>query len=482
MTLHLDPLKGMGVKRGIRFLSTALTGLVISVLSVIFYSPFLQANDKSNIVGLGMGRTFTVTSRGVDALGINPANLAMKEEPGFVLALFPVGISLGTDFLDYGLYRRFFTGVSTDSGRIGYHLTEADKEEILSGFSSGRGTMQGGADLKLFGISFRISKVGSFGIAVTERINAEGVLAKDYVRFLFYGNPIGETFRFNNTAIRAWWLRDYSLSFAQSVENAFGMERIAFGVAVKHVHGFGYFAAEQGSSFFTTSSQNIVTGHSEFISRRAGADFFTTKEGASFTPFPAPSGKGWGFDLGLNARVNSFLSVGASITDLGSLRWTHNAAVRKGNGDFIIDDPFSRSQRDSLEQVLQGVEERVTGFETMLPGAVHLGVGIQLPGGESEEQFSPILFALDYTQGLNDMPGNSRRPRFSGGVEVRPFGWLPIRSGVSVGGSLGKIWAFGFGVRLGVLELDFATEDLLSLLRPNSARRLSAGVGMRLSF
>ncbi len=472
----------MAVKRGIRFLSTAPRGLVISVLCVIFYSPFLLANDRSNTIGLGMGRTFTVTSCGVDALGINPANLAMKKTYGLVLALFPVGVTLGTDFIDYGLYRRVFTGVSTDSGRIGYHLTQADKEEILSGFSSGWGTMRGDADAKLFGVAFRISRVGSFGIAVTERVNAEGVLARDYVRFLFYGNPIGETFRFSNTAIRAWWLRDYSLSFAQSVEKAFGMERLAFGVAVKHVHGFGYFAAEQGNSFFTTSSQNIVTGHSEFISRRAGADFFTAEEGASFTPFPAPSGKGWGFDLGLNARVNTFLSIGASITDLGSLRWTHHAAVRKGNGDFIIDDPFSRSQRDSLEQVLEGVEERVTGFETTLPTAVHLGVGIQLPSAESENQFSPILFALDYNQGLNDMPGNSRRPRFSAGVEVHPFGWLPIRSGVSVGGSLGKIWAVGFGVRLGLLEVDFATEDLFSLLQPNSARRLSAGVGMRLSF
>lgn len=442
----------------------------------------LRAADRSNVVGLGMGRTFTATSRGTDAIGINPANLAMPEEGGFNLSLPSLGLRLGTDFLDYGIYRRFFTGVYTDTGRVGYYLTDKDKEVILSGFSSNLGTVNVDANAKLFGISFRLSRIGAFGLSVTERIGAKGILAKGYVRFLLYGNLVGETFTFSNTAIRGWWLRDYSLSYAQSLKNAFGMDRLAFGVGVKLVHGFGYFDAEQKNTFFSTSSQNIVSGRSEYVSHRSGADFFTMKEGASFTPFPSPSGKGWGFDIGLNARVSDHLSIGASITDVGSLQWTHNARVRRGAGKFTIDDPFSKSQRDSLQELLEGVEQKVSAFETALPTAIHFGISFQLTRPESEDRFSPILLALEYTQGLNDMPGNSRRPRYSVGVEIRPLGWLPIRSGFSMGGSERMSLAFGLGLRIGPLGLDFATEDVLGLVDPNTASRISAGMAMRWNF
>ena len=108
---------------------------------------FAQAGDRSNIVGLGMGRTSTVTSRGVDALGINPANLAVMESKSFTLSFLPVGARVGTDFLDYGTYRRYLTGVSTDSGRVGYFLTDRDKEQILSGFSTDMGTINGDVDI-----------------------------------------------------------------------------------------------------------------------------------------------------------------------------------------------------------------------------------------------------------------------------------------------------------------------------------------------
>jgi hypothetical protein len=59
---------------------------------------------------------------------------------------------------------------------------------------------------------------------------------------------------------------------------------------------------------------------------------------------------------------------------------------------------------------------------------------------------------------------------------------LPLRSGVSVGGADQKSWAFGLGLHLGPVALDAATEDILSLLQPDQASKVSAGIGLRLSF
>jgi hypothetical protein len=462
--------------------SARLVWVSISVVALGFPSQPAQAGDRSNIAGLGMARASTVISRGVDAIGINPASLAVPDNSSFSVTLLPFGVRLGTDFLNYGLYRRYLTGVSTDSGTVGYYLTDEDKDEILSGFSSGSGTINGEMDLKLIGVSFYSPGFGGLGLGISERVGAKGVLSKDYLRFLFYGNSVGEPFTFNSTEVRGWWLREYSVSYARSVENAFGLNHLACGVAVKYVSGFGYFDLEQVNTSFVTSNQAVVTGHAEYLSHRAGADFFSSEEGSSFTMFPSPAGTGWGFDVGLHAIVNSYLALGLSVTDMGSVRWTHNARERQANGDFVIDDVFSKSQDDSLKDLVEGTDRKVSGFTTGLPTAAHIGGALQLGSPEFAQSFPNLLVAFEYCQGFNNMPGNSTKPRFSLGVEFKPLSWLPLRSGLSVGGADQRSWAFGFGFRFGSFAINAATEDVLSLCQPDQASKVSAGIGMGLSF
>jgi len=457
-----------------------LASVSLSCLAVL--TLHAQGGDRSNIAGLGMARTSTVTSRGVDAIGINPANLAIPESPGFSLTALPFGVRLGTDFLNYGLYRQYLTGVSTDSGTVGYYLADQDKEKILSGFSSGVGRINGDMDMKLVSVSFYGSGVGGLGLGISERIGAKGVLSRDYLRFLFYGNSPGQAFDFTKTEVRAWWLREYSISYARSFENAFGLNVLALGVAVKYVAGFGYFDLEQVNTSFTTSNQDVVTGHAEYLSHRAGTDLFSSGAGSSFTPFPSPGGTGWGFDFGIHAKVSSFLSFGLSVTDIGSLQWTHNARERRANGDFTIDDVFSKAQQDSLDNLVKGTDQKVSGFGTQLPTAAHVGFALQLGQSEFAQSLPNVLVAFDYSQGFNEMPGNSTKPRFSVGMELRLLSWLPLRSGISVGGADQRSWAFGLGWHFGPFALDAATEDILSFLQPNQASRVSAGIGMRLSF
>jgi hypothetical protein len=457
-----------------------IVGVLVSAVAV--FTLHAQSGDRSNIVGLGMARTSTVTSRGVDAIGINPANLAIPGSPTLSLTALPFGLRLGADFLNYGLYRQYLTGVSTDSGTVGYYLTDRDKEKILSGFSSGVGTASGDMGLKLVSVSLYGSGFGGLGFGITERVGGKGVLSEDYLRFLFYGNSPGQTLNFGDTKVRAWWLRDYSLSYAQSFDSAFGFDLLAVGVAAKYVTGFGYFDLEQTNTSFTTSYQNVVTGHAQYLSRRAGTDFLSSGKESSFEVFPAPAGTGWGVDFGVNVKVSNYLSFGVSVTDIGSLQWTHNARERRASGDFTIDDAFSEAQQDSLENIVKGTDQKINGFETQLPTAAHIGVALRLGQPGFAESLPNALVEFDYNQGFNEMPGNSTTPRFSVGMELRLLTWLPLRSGVSLGGADQKSWAFGFGLHLGPLALDTATEDILSLLRPDEASRVSVGVGMRLSF
>lgn len=59
---------------------------------------------------------------------------------------------------------------------------------------------------------------------------------------------------------------------------------------------------------------------------------------------------------------------------------------------------------------------------------------------------------FDYNQGFDDTPGSIAKPRFSIGVEYSPLAWLPLRSGVSSGGTDRVNIAFGVGVIVGGFE------------------------------
>jgi len=102
-----------------------------------------HAGDQTNIRGLGMARATTASSRGLDAVGVNPANLALSDEANVEFSLVPVGIGLGSDFMTYALYNKFFTGVETPTGRMSKNLSDADKQEILDAFPGGSGGSPG---------------------------------------------------------------------------------------------------------------------------------------------------------------------------------------------------------------------------------------------------------------------------------------------------------------------------------------------------
>ncbi|HTO94863.1 MAG TPA: hypothetical protein VMM80_10805, partial [Bacteroidota bacterium] len=97
------------------------TGLRLTIL-LLCAAAAARAGDGTNIRGLGMARATTASSRGLDAVGINPANLALPDDAGVEFSLVPVGVGLGSDFLTYGLYNKFFTGVETPTGRVARNL------------------------------------------------------------------------------------------------------------------------------------------------------------------------------------------------------------------------------------------------------------------------------------------------------------------------------------------------------------------------
>jgi hypothetical protein len=427
-----------------------------------------------------MARTFVATSRGFDAAGINPANLAADDEGTLALSVLPLGLHVGSDFLNYDIYTTYFTGVQTDSGRVARHLSESDKQRILDGIGRDLATTTVGAEAGLLGLSLHLEGIGGLAFTVREQQSGYAAVPKDYAEFLLNGNPPATTFDFRGTDMKASWTREYALSLGLQLPSPSFLISLSFGAAAKLVHGFGYYETKRFDATLNTAENGALTGRVDFLSRSAGVDPYENHGFNGLKLFSAPAGRGFALDLGVAGAVNAAMSFGIAVTDIGKLRWTRNARETYADTTLVIDDPFVVEQGNAVDEALKGRKRDIASFRTALPTTLRMGVALavnRLPGCD---EMRDLLVGLDYNQGLYETPGSTKTPRVSLGVEYVLAPWLPLRSGVSFGGTDHLNVAFGLGVHLGMFELDLASENITWLFTPKSFSHGSAALGMQL--
>ena len=444
--------------------------------------PLLRGGERSNIRGMGMARTFVESSRGLDAVGINPANFGVNDSSTFSFTFLPLGGHVGSDFLSYALYTKYFTGVETDSGRVGRYLTEADKKVITNSFSDPMGRTTADVEVTLLGIAYHIKNLGGGAFTVSDHVGAFADIPRDYVEFILNGNPVGSSYQFNGTKLQASWIREYALSFGGSIRVKF-LKSLALGAAAKLIHGFGYYEVQRFNTSLSTDQQATLTGSVDFLSRQAGSDPAQARFLSAYQLFPRVAGKGPGFDLGAHGEVNEFLSYGVSVTDIGSIRWTKGTEEKSADTTIVVDDPLNEAQRSMVEDVVKGKSRSAGSFTTSLPTTLRLGFALDVKR-MPEMNFFPgqLLLELDYNQALMETPFSTTTPRVSFGAEYKPMSWLPLRTGVSFGGTDRVNVALGFGVQLAMFEFEFASENVTWLFAPQSFSHGSLAGGMRLSF
>jgi hypothetical protein len=462
----------------------------LSVLTIVLFSVVLHtalAGDRSNIRGVGMGRTINAVSRGVDALSINPANIAIPDKGKFNLNLAPTGVRVSTELFTYELYKEYFTGVDSVGKRWAKRLERADIDKILSQMPELPKTRVE-AEMMLGGASFQHPLVGGIGFAIIEHAGAVMTLSKDFFRMADFGlEPAGSVYIFDGTEASAWWYCEYNLSYGRKlpVEIKF-LKDLYAGIGLKFIRGYGISQPiSQKSSFGNypdpaNPTQYTLRGNIDFLTAHAGVDFFNENSDASFTPFPDPVGKGTGFDIGLSGELINGVRVAVSVTDIGKITWNKNVIESYGGGSINTTGDWSNPE-DTLKSIVRGKTRPGEAFDTYLPTALRLGFvteASEIPA----LKFLPgkLILAFDYLQGFNKSLGNTTKPRFSLGTEYRVFPVLPLRTGLAFGGGDKMRWAFGFGLDLHYFSLDFATDNFGMFFIPNSFQTVSFSMGMKI--
>ncbi len=470
--------------------------MIVLALGVVITNTSNAGNDRVSGRTIGMARTFTASSRGLDALGLNPANLALDDRGSTVTFEFvPFGFRAGSDFVNYQIYQDYFTGEDSlgangqpaigpngKTVRVGKNLSQSDKDAILGLFPGGIAHTQFNFDVTEFGFTVQSATIGGIGFSVSERLGINLDIPEGYVKMLLEGFPeTGATYTLDNTSVTASWLREFNLSYARVLPFELKWAKnISVGIGIKYIQGFGYF----GTDHYRGNIQTVVTQDGTALASIPISGNFDFLQYQSHIPdsnfvnnIMKPAGKGFGFDFGVSAEVFQAFRVGVSMTDIGKVTWDQNTKAIVGNGHFEVSD---FGQQDSIKNAFKGDTHDTTSFTSSLPTALHIGASLQLDKSAFVSSFpGQLLLAVDMHFGFNDEPGNSKSPRFAVGAEYRPVNAIPIRTGISLGGRERFQWSLGLGINTPVWDLDFATESIALLTNPNSFRNGSFTLGMR---
>ncbi len=441
---------------------------------------------------MALGNTSNAISRGVFSIGINPANLLNTDETinfSTVLPYPSLSVKAGTNFISINDFNYYFGGVNGQS-KV---LSQTDVQNLSNIFSGG-GLISENISFNLFSIGVKASQsIGAFGLSVNDVIASNVTLPAALSQLAFQGNPPGSTYNFNDAKASAWWLRDYSFTYAREIpeipQTVFS--KIAAGITFKMVQGFAYIGTQQVNSSFSTDSVNQLTVNANNAFLSAFSDNFHVrysyninepKQNAQMSPFPTPAGTGLGIDFGLSASIGDTWNFAASITDIGNITWNKNTAITVSNGQYTLTDLADSSQRNSLKRKFEGTSDSTGSFSTNLPTALRLGASYKFNFGEHSWP-GTLLLDLDINKGFNDMPGNSQKTSVSLGAEWKPMDWIPyIRTGVGFGGLFGFHWGVGLGIDAGVLEFNLSTLDMQTLIAPNTGKYLSVALNSRWKF
>ncbi len=467
---------------------------IIILLAIVFSSRVFPQFGSSGTVdarSTGLAKTYNSTSMGIYSIGINPANLSSMDEGSVefstIIPLPLISFHSGTDFLSMNQLNYYFGGVDGKS-RV---LTESDKQNFNDLFSDG-GSVFANFSTSLFSFAMKPSiEAGTFSLSIIDFAGGNFTIPHAIVDLGLNGNQPGKKYDFNDEKFKSWWIRNYGILYSREfqLESESWLKNISAGVSFKLVHGYYYAGIEKVNTNLETGTHNEIQGNADMIGYSAFSDGFGVKYGfdslqhqSQFGFFMPPAGNGFGFDLGLSFLLENNLNVSLALTDIGSISWTKNTAKFFATGTILIDDLTNQEQLDSLKDKFIGDAERIESFSTGLPTVFRFGLGYKL---NEKDNFLPgtLLLGLDYNQGFNDLPGNSKTPRVSFGFEWKPGDWIPyFRSGVSLGGSDEFAWAVGLGMYTGVIEFNFATSYFQTIVAPNSAKQISVAFGSRWKF
>ena len=384
----------------------AMIGLAALILLLLLPAP-VQA--QGSIRAWGMGGALTASSRGLDAVEFNPANLALTQ--GTNVGLAGVALDVNNNALSLDRYNEI----------TGSYLNESDKQRLLddipeSGF-------QLDADVRASAMG---AQIGDFAVSFGAWGAGSGNLDRDYFELVLFGNELDETIDFSNTHGEGYALATAAVSYGRKVYGGDTWSLFG-GMNVRYFQGIYEMHVEEAYGSVTTTFDEIV-----------GEAYVST--------ISAQGGTGAGCDLGLAVQFPGSWTFGLALDNAYTrINWDTDVETQR----FWVDASDINLANDDLESAIADADTTLTGeaYSTSLPRTMRLGAANRL---------GSFNVAADYVQGFETRGTSSTTPQVNMGAEWDLCSYFMPRMGMSFGGAQGRSLAGGLGLGLGPWKVDLA--------------------------
>lgn len=434
----------------------------------------------------GAGRTYAITSHGLSAVGLNPAQLEPEGDHRFEVRVLPLstfGVDAGASFRDAG-------SISTVFGIKPSNITDSDRHTITNLFLNEK--LSGRADIEVLGVMYDTRSIGTFAFTWTTHVGLRTDIPEAFLQFFVHAESqlLQYDGSFSNFDLQGMWYNEYALSYARNLFDRASttddfLRSIKVGGALKFISGIAYLGLDPNNSFSYHAKSFGDSIAVNYIFRSAyGSDFDPNKVPTHFTLGFLTSnsaGSGYGFDLGISADLISddsgshILTAAASLTDLGQIIWTTNATTR--TADHLtkivrVTGGTVQGLNDSL-RILGGTLRHVTSFPTALPTMLRLAAGLDLNKLGMQIGGFETKAAAEYDAGLSSVVGSLNHPRLGFGLALEaPSSTASLRlAGGYFFQSGSSDLTFGIGTTLfSTIALDLASAHVTDLFKSGAAR------------
>lgn len=391
----------------------------------------------------GMGRTYVVSAKGLDAVGLNPARLYDKYSKQFEVRLFPLasyGIDAGPSFRDPDAIDNIF-GILSDS------VSDQDRKDAIFALEDQK--LSGRSDLSVLGASYATENIGTFAFTWSTHAAVRTDIPDDFLDFLYRAEAIvAQTGGYySDLDVQALWYNDFAISYGNRIledqnDSVGFFQFLDVGASAKLIGGVGSYQLLPGNYFQVYEPFGGTPVKVNYTILSSYSDDFDPQNVPNRISFafltPSNAGNGFGFDLGAYAGFiptkfkKPALLVGASVTDIGSITWTNHAQVRAVYNDsqFFAFQGTVKDLNDSLK-VFEGDLHDTSSFVTALPTVFRFGSTLDVGAmGKRWFGFYPTL-AMEYSVGLSETVGSFMNNRLGIGLGMnKPLGNHEVRFGV----------------------------------------------------
>jgi hypothetical protein len=364
-----------------------------------------------NAGSIAMAGSYTAVAKGYNAVGFNPANLALTEYKTSSFQLFGFGTLLKNNAFTLGDYNNY----------NGTHLSDSDKRDILNKIPSEGLEFRGNSSASALSFS-----AGPLALSTSVEASGSGNISKDVVELALFGNKIDETVSLSDADAEGIVHADVNIAYGRKVSE-FEWGELTAGATFRYIRGLAYFEVTEARGTATTATSGI-NGDGRVVVRSA------------------LGGSGYGIDLGLAAKyLNDWTFSVAARNIVSQITW--NSETQENEYYYEIISLTAESADEDSTVVSDEIERPIGSFKTSLAPQLNFGAA---------HAIGNFLIASDLKFGLADKAGATTTPELSIGGEYQGVEFLPLRAGLAFGGLHGFSLGLGGGLALGAFSLDLA--------------------------